>query len=154
MLNENYELVLHISVPIAPRLRQQNGEGLPRFPGHWGNAIISIRYRNFIWIEDVIQMVEEVIGQNRIVDEEPVSSGKSSLGHLSDKSILSVEKITKALGKKFSDNYDIETIRFLSEFRKKIEEEADHKIEIKVLLADAHAKMNGIDDFETYLDGV
>ena len=107
MLDENYELVLQISVPISPRLRQQNGEGLPRFPGHWGNAIISIQYRNFIWIEDVIQMVEEVIGQNRIIDEGLDYDNGLSAVCLSDKSMLSVEKITKALGRKLSGNEDI-----------------------------------------------
>lgn len=107
ILDENYELVLQISVPIAPRLRQHNGEGLPRFPGHWGNAIISIRYRNFIWIEDVIQMVEEVIGQNRIIDRGLDYDIALSAGRLSDKSMLSVEKITKALGRKLSGNEDI-----------------------------------------------
>jgi len=119
MLNENYELVLHISVPIAPRLRQQNGEGLPRFPGHWGNAIISIRYRNFIWIEDVIQMVEEVIGQSRIIDEEFDPAAGATGDQLPANSMLSVEKITKALGKKFSDHKDIRsftvTVENLSE---------------------------------------
>ena len=119
ILDENYELVLQISVPIAPRLRQQNGEGLPRFPGHWGNAVISIRYRNFIWIEDVIQMVEEVIGQSRIIDESLDYENVSSSKQLPDKSMLSVEKITKALGRKLSGHNDIRsftiTVENLSE---------------------------------------
>jgi GTP cyclohydrolase I len=119
ILDENYELVLQISVPIAPRLRQQNGEGLPRFPGHWGNAVISIQYRNFIWIEDVIQMVEEVIGQSRIIDEKLDYENVSSSNQLPDKSMLSVEKITKALGRKLSDHHDIRsftvTVENLSE---------------------------------------
>jgi GTP cyclohydrolase I len=107
ILDEDYDLVLQISVPIAPRLRQQNGEGLPRFPGHWGNAIISIQYRNFIWIEDVIQMVEEVIGRNRLIDGELNLGNEPQAHHLPEKSMLSVEKITKALGEKFSDSEDI-----------------------------------------------
>ncbi|MBW2472040.1 MAG: GTP cyclohydrolase I FolE2 [Deltaproteobacteria bacterium] len=107
ILDENYELVLQISVPIAPRLRQQNGEGLPRFPGHWGNAVISIRYHNFIWIEDVIQMVEEVIGQNRIIDEAFDYEIRPTNHHLTDNSMLSVEKISKALGRKLAENKDI-----------------------------------------------
>ena len=107
ILDENYELVLQISVPIAPQLRQQNGEGLPRFPGHWGNAVISIRYRNFIWIEDVIQTVEEVIGQNRIIDDAFDCETRPTDHHLTDKSMLSVEKISKALGRKLTENKDI-----------------------------------------------
>ena len=107
VLDENYELVLQISVPIAMPLRMRNGEGLPRSPGHWGNAVISIQYRNFIWIEDVIQMVEEVIGQSRLIEERRSSESSSPTDHLSEKSMLSVEKIAKALGKKFSGSNDI-----------------------------------------------
>ena len=107
VLDNGYELILQISVPITSRLRQQNGEGLPRFPGQWGNAVISIKYRNFIWIEDVIQIVEEVIGQNRIIDEEPGQTFSTSSKQLSDGSLLSVEEIAKALGRKFSGNNDI-----------------------------------------------
>jgi GTP cyclohydrolase IB len=119
ILDKGYELVLQISVPITSRMRQQNGEGLPRFPGQWGNAVISIQYRNFIWIEDVIQMVEEVIGQNRLKDKSSDTTTPSSPNQVSDNSLLSVEKITKALGRKFSDNNDIRsfsvTVENLSE---------------------------------------
>jgi len=107
VLDENYALVLQISVPIAAPLRMQNCEGLPRSPGHWGNAVISIQYRNFIWIEDVIQMVEDVIGQSSAIEELQDDGSFPSTDHLSEDSILSVEKIAKALGRKFSDNNDI-----------------------------------------------
>ena len=119
VLDENYELVLQISVPIATPLRIQNGEGLPRSPGHWGNAVISIQYRNFIWIEDVIQMVEEIIGQSRLIEERQNSEKLPPTDHLPKESILSVEKIAKALGRKFSGNNDIRcfsiTVENLSE---------------------------------------
>lgn len=107
VLDEFYKLVLQITVPIASPLRLQNGEGLPRSPGHWGNAVISIQYRNFIWIEDVIQMVEEVIGQSCHNDERHENENFPSTDSLSEEPILSVEKIAKALGRKFSDNKDI-----------------------------------------------
>ena len=119
VLDENYELVLQISVPIASPLRMQNGQGLPRFPGHWGNAIISIQYRNFIWIEDVIQMVEETIGQNRVIAEQHGSGSTVPADHRVEKSILSVEEIARDLGRKFSGNNDISrfsvTVENLSE---------------------------------------
>lgn len=119
VLDENYELVLQISVPIASPLRMQNGQGLPRFPGHWGNAIISIQYRNFIWIEDVIQMVEETIGQNRVIAEQHGSGSTVPADHRAEKSILSVEEIARDLGRKFSGNNDISrfsvTVENLSE---------------------------------------
>ena len=119
VLDQEYELVLQINVPITMPLRMQNGEGLPRSPGHWGNAVISIRYRNFIWIEDVIQMAEEVIGQSRLPAGEKDGETFSSTEHLSTESLLSVEKIAKALGRKFAANNDISrfsvTVENLSE---------------------------------------
>lgn len=54
-----------------------------------------------------------------------------------------------ALGKQIADDRDNETIRFLNEYRRRIEESGG-KVEIKVLLADSHARMNGIDDLTTY----
>jgi len=119
VLDENYKLVLQISVPIALPSPEQNGEGLPRSPGHWGNAVISIQYRNFIWIEDVIQMVEEVIGQSRFIAAGRNNESLPPTDHLAAESILSVEKIAKALGRKFSGNTDIHhfsvTVENLSE---------------------------------------
>ena len=81
--------------------------GLPRSPGLWGNAVISIQYRNFIWIEDVIKMVEEVIGQNHSITEQQNNESSPITDQFSAKSILSVEEIAKALGRKFSGNKDI-----------------------------------------------
>jgi len=119
ILDENYELVLQINVPIASPLPIQNGEGLPRSPGHWGNASISIQYRNFIWIEDVIQMVEDVIGQSRLTAGQKDPANSPADVDSSDESLLSVEKIAKAVGKKFSANNDISrfsiTVENLSE---------------------------------------
>lgn len=118
VLDDNYELVLQISVPIAAPVRMQNGEGLPRSPGHWGNAVISIQYRNFIWIEDVIQMVEDVIGRLRLPGKQ-ASLADTATGQSTGKAILSVEKIAKALGIEFSANTDIRrfsiTVENLSE---------------------------------------
>jgi asparagine synthase (glutamine-hydrolysing) len=55
-----------------------------------------------------------------------------------------------ALGKPVADEADKETIDFLREFQRHIEKEIGKKIEIRVLLADSHAKMNGIDELDTY----
>ena len=107
VLDEDYELIMQINVPIAPPVFIQNGGGLPRFPGHWGNAVISIQYRNFIWIEDIIHMVEDVIGQSGLIHERKGRDVSAPAGQLSDDSLLSVEKIAKAVGSKFSANSDI-----------------------------------------------
>lgn len=60
-----------------------------------------------------------------------------------------------ALGKKRTDRHDLETIGFLKEFRGQIEK-AGGRVEIKMLLADSHAKMNGIADPDvyTYLESI
>ncbi len=108
-LDTHYQLVLQISVPITAPLRLQNGGGLPRSPGHWGNAVISIRYRNFIWIEDVIRMVEEVIGQSRFGRAEEQSGDDPLAAKFYGEQGLSVEETARALGRKFSGNHDIRT---------------------------------------------
>ena len=102
-----YRYYMRINVPIASPLSIKNGKGLPRSPGHWGNAVISIQYRNFIWIEDVIQMVEDVIGQSHLTEDHKDQEDCHPSDHLSGKSLLSVEEIAKAVGGKFSANSDI-----------------------------------------------
>jgi len=61
---DEYDLALEVTVPISPPLPGQSNEALPRSLGHWGCARVCIRFRHFIWIEDLIQMVEEVIGNS------------------------------------------------------------------------------------------
>ena len=106
-LDDNYNLVLQISVPIALPHHVQNGEGLPRSPGHWGNAVVSIQYRTFIWIEDVILMVEEVIGQSHKEDKQGSSVEFPPRDFWQKEMLLSVEELAKALGRKFSTHNDI-----------------------------------------------
>jgi len=61
---DEYDLALEVTVPISPPMPGQSNEALPRSLGHWGYARVCIRFRHFIWIEDLIQMVEEVIGNS------------------------------------------------------------------------------------------
>lgn len=96
-LHDKDDLILAVKVPIAPPSPSQTKEGLPKSLGHWGIADISLRFRNFIWIEDLIQMVEEVTSHNL---SWPTASQTSD-------SYLSVEEITKALGKKLTAHPDI-----------------------------------------------
>jgi GTP cyclohydrolase I len=107
MLEDEYQLSLQINVPIAPPQHIQNGGGLPRSPGQWGSAEISMQYKDFIWIEDAIQMVEDVIGQSHLADENSELEEFPPTDHLTAESMLSVEKIAKAVGRKFSANPDI-----------------------------------------------
>lgn len=124
-LDREYDLSLEITVPISPPLPDQSNEALPRSSGHWGFARICLRFRHFIWIEDLIRMVEDVIRDRQRSDiswyckdflqtsppsamhagkprQEVAASGPSQPG-LS----LSVEKITKSLGEALAGHRDI-----------------------------------------------
>lgn len=79
-LGEVDDLVLELHLPISPPNPDQFGQGLPTSLGHWGVAEISLRFKHFIWIEDIIQQVEAIIG---------CDSGQQ----------MTVESITKELGK-------------------------------------------------------
>lgn len=96
-LHDKDDLILAVKVPISPPAPSQTNEGLPKSLGHWGVADISLRFRNFIWIEDLIQMVEEVTSHNL---SWPTTAPTSD-------NYLSVEEITKALGKKLAGHPDI-----------------------------------------------
>ncbi len=60
-LEENDDLEFRVVVPVSIPIEQQKNEGLPRSFGHWGHAVIAVRFRNFIWIEDLITLVEKAI---------------------------------------------------------------------------------------------
>ena len=54
------------------------------------------------------------------------------------------------LGKIIIDNEDLQSVEFLKKFRGRIEKAVGKWIEIKVLMADSHAQMNGIDMVNAY----
>ncbi len=89
------DLTLEFRVPIAPPGVEQTGEGLPESLGHWGNADICVRFRHFIWIEDLIEMVEEITSHNL----------KWPDAHLTpNQHPLSVEQLAKDLGQGLNDH--------------------------------------------------
>ncbi len=92
------DLTLEFRVPIAPPGVEQAGEGLPESLGHWGNADICVRFRHFIWIEDLIEMVEEVTSH-----ELKWSASQSD----PNQHPLSVEQLAKNLGQRLNDHPDI-----------------------------------------------
>jgi GTP cyclohydrolase I len=59
-LAETVDLTLEIAVPIAPPAPVQTCSGLPQSLGHWGVANICLRFQHFIWMEELIEMVEAV----------------------------------------------------------------------------------------------
>ncbi len=97
-LDQHDELTLNILVPIYPPLPNQPGNSLPRSLGRWGIAEISLRFKHFIWIEDLIKMVEEVTSHNLNWCDIPCEAAES---------YLSVESITRAVGDKLAENGDI-----------------------------------------------
>ena len=91
-LEEEEDLILEIQVPIWPPLLPQFSDLLPKSLGRWGVADISLRFRHFIWIEDLIQAVEEVTSSPDL--REPPPEGEENG--------LAVERITKAIGEKLA----------------------------------------------------
>ncbi len=82
-LQECDDLVMEITVPIfLPPFVHDHG-GLPRSMGRWGTARVAVRFNHFIWIEEVISLVEQGI----VIDAEFPES---------------VESVTRCLGKIFS----------------------------------------------------
>ncbi|HEB51270.1 MAG TPA: GTP cyclohydrolase I FolE2 [Desulfobulbus sp.] len=61
-LQEKDDLVLAIEVPISLPRDPEHGEGMPRSMGRWGNVQVSVRFNHFIWIEDLIAIIEDGLG--------------------------------------------------------------------------------------------
>ena len=93
-LDKTDDLILEIQVPISPPLPSQVDQGLPRSLGHWGRATIRLRFKNFIWIEDIIQLVEEVTSHDLCWPATETCTEYT----------LSVESITTALGRKLENH--------------------------------------------------
>lgn len=89
-LGQSDELELQLTVPVSLPLKQRSVAGLPRSRGHWGQALVSVKFRHFIWIEDIITLVERAIEQ-AIGQEQGQSSGELS-------GSLSVESLTLQIG--------------------------------------------------------
>jgi len=54
------DLALEINVPVFPPSAAQASGRLPRSLGHWGVARANVRFRHFVWIEDLIRLMESV----------------------------------------------------------------------------------------------
>ncbi|MDH3359526.1 MAG: GTP cyclohydrolase I FolE2 [Desulfobulbaceae bacterium] len=90
------DLILTVQVPISSPSAIQNNEGLPKSLGRWGTAEVSLRLSHFIWIEDLIQTVENITCHDRTWHDEM----DSEIEHDS----LSVEDMTKQLSKKIASH--------------------------------------------------
>lgn len=97
-LGQKDDLLLEIQVPISSPLSFPAVAGLPVSLGRWGVAHVAIRFRHFLWIEDLIQMVEEVIRH--------AWAHAKTHDKIQDAG-FSVEKLTKTLAQRLSLCEDI-----------------------------------------------
>ncbi len=65
-LNQVDDLVLEIEVPIHLPAGDLQSGGLPRSLGRWGQACVAVRFHRFIWIEELIQLLEECLRKIRM----------------------------------------------------------------------------------------
>ena len=89
------DLILEIRVPISPPGIKSSTAGLPHSLGHWGNAIICVRFDHFIWLEDLIDIVDRGLSHNVTYQ-----AGQPP----SEKQILSAEQIAQDLGLALDSN--------------------------------------------------
>ncbi|MEN8188796.1 MAG: GTP cyclohydrolase I FolE2 [Thermodesulfobacteriota bacterium] len=98
-LEENDDLEFSVDVPVSLPFPGQGDQGLPRSPGHWGKARVSVRFNHFIWIEDLITLVEGAIDKERQECLQQISGP------------FSVESLTRTIGTTLSDQ---EAIKWFS----------------------------------------
>ncbi|MEE4164462.1 MAG: GTP cyclohydrolase, FolE2/MptA family [Desulfocapsaceae bacterium] len=62
LLEEEEDLRLEIAVPVAHPFNDAP-DGHTLSVGLWGNVLIRVRFRKFMWLEDLIGVVEKTIGR-------------------------------------------------------------------------------------------
>lgn len=61
-LQEADDLVMEVSVPVMVASPAQGGGGMPRSMGRWGTARVAVRFNQFVWLEDLISLLESGVG--------------------------------------------------------------------------------------------
>lgn len=89
------DLTLEIRVPISPPGIKSTATGLPHSLGHWGNAIICVRFERFLWLEDLIDLVDGILSHDVTYE-----AGHPPLAQ----QILSAEQLAKDLGAALETN--------------------------------------------------
>jgi len=95
-LRDSDDLIMELRVPIAAPSPAPAAAGLPKSLGNWGVATVQLRFRRFVWIEDLIRLIESVTCHNLSWPEQ--AGGQEE---------LSVEGLTRNLGRKLRDHPDI-----------------------------------------------
>lgn len=91
-LQEKDDLVMEVDVPVTLPESGCAADGLPRSKGRWGYARVAVRFNKFIWIEDLISLVQQGID---------LESGHSD----------SVESLCRQLGKALAETPAISWFR-------------------------------------------
>ncbi|EKD38810.1 MAG: hypothetical protein ACD_75C00601G0002 [uncultured bacterium] len=60
-LAQDDDLKISVEVPISLPIAEKNPHRLPGSLGRWGKVDVSVRFRQFFWIEDIILLIEEAI---------------------------------------------------------------------------------------------
>ena len=82
-LQQDDDLKISVEVPISLPIAEKNPHRLPGSLGRWGKAEVSVRFRQFFWIEDIITLIEQAV-------EEELSGLASR-----ERKVLSVESLTR-----------------------------------------------------------
>ncbi|MGW8194386.1 MAG: GTP cyclohydrolase, FolE2/MptA family [Desulforhopalus sp.] len=93
------DLKISVEVPISLPISETGPKRLPGSMGKWGKADVSVRFRQFYWIEDIILLIEEAVEKEL---EELTSKAKR---------YLSVEPLARRLGSRLEQ---VEAIKWFS----------------------------------------
>ena len=70
-LAERFDLVVEVDVPLSFE-RSEDRAGV-RLAGFWGEVTVAVRMKSFLWIEDLIALIESAV-QSRRLETESVES--------------------------------------------------------------------------------
>ncbi|MDR3089357.1 MAG: GTP cyclohydrolase I FolE2 [Desulfobulbaceae bacterium] len=89
-LTETSDIQFKLVLPIIPPRSAHPGGNLPRLAGHWGRLEATVRFKAFIWLEDLLSYIEQGI--------------ESELAMLApgDHKTLSVEALVTRVGERLS----------------------------------------------------
>jgi GTP cyclohydrolase I len=106
-LENEGDLEFQVVIPVSLPLTDNSGKGLPRSLGQWGRTVTAVTFRNFIWIEDIITLIEGAI------DKEQASAP------IQGENSMSVESLTRKIATSLEDEDAIKsfslTVENLSE---------------------------------------
>ena len=86
LLEEDDDLRLDIEVPVAHPFSEASSDSSVVAVGLWGKVLISVRFKKFMWLEDLITIVESIIskesaGKTKHAAEKPMEALLESLAN-------------------------------------------------------------------------